>query len=200
MLPAASLITAAGSADAAAKICDNTADTALTGTLDGSVVVPDGADCFIQDAVITGAFQAIHSPGIVSLIETNVLGKGGIFVKGATKRVTIGSEGCRTDPYAGRNLKVFDSRNVAICDMSVRNNIQVKRNTGWLMVRGSYACNNLMVTDNTTVALRVRDNFYTRNLMVARNTAEKVMVVKNNTDTGQSVNDCRADIREANGV
>jgi hypothetical protein len=36
--------------------------------------------------------------------------------------------------------------------------------------------------------------------MVARNTAEKVMVVKRNTDTGQSVNDCRADILTANGL
>jgi hypothetical protein len=199
-MAAASMISLAGSADAAETIvCDNTADTALTGTLDGTVVVPEGANCFIVDATITGAFRAIHSPGVVSLIDTHVLAKGGIFVKGAMRRVTIGSDGCRVDPYAGRNLKVFDSRNVAICEMGIRNNLMVKRSTGRVMVRDNYACNNLMVTDNIVLGLRVFDNRYTRNLMIERNTVENKTDVRDNVDTGESVNECRASILEENG-
>jgi hypothetical protein len=189
------------SADAAETIvCDNTAATALTGTLDGTVVVPKGANCFIEDATITGAFRAIHSPGVVSLIDTHVLAKGGIFVKGATRRVTIGSDGCRVDPFAGRNLKVFDSNNVAICEMGIRNNLMVKRSTGRVMVRDNHACNNLMVTDNVVRGLRVFDNRFTRNLMIERNTVERKTDVRDNVDTGESVNQCRATILEENGI
>lgn len=200
-MSAATLFAPAGAADAAATItCDNTADTALTGTLDGTVVVPAGADCFIENATITGAFRAIQSPGVVSLINTHVLAQGGIFVKGATRRVVIGSDGCRVDPYAGRNLKVFDSNNVAICDMGIRNNLMVKRNTGRIMVRDNYACNNLMVTDNDVLALRVLRNRYTRNLMIERNTVALKTNISGNVDTGDSVNDCRASILAANGM
>jgi hypothetical protein len=201
ILPAALTFSAAGPAGAASTIvCDNTAATALTGTLDGTVVVPAGANCFIEGATITGAFRAIHSPGVVSLIDTHVLAKGGIFVKGATRRVTIGSDGCRVDPFAGRNLKVFDSNNVAICEMGIRNNLMVKRSTGRVMVRDNYACNNLMVTDNVVRGLRVFDNRFTRNLMIERNTVEKKTDVRDNVDTGESVNQCRATILEENGL
>ena len=159
MLPAAALISLAAPATASgAVVCANTADTALTGLLEGAVIVPEGADCYITDATITGAFRAIHSPGAVSVINTHVLAQGGIFVNGATESVTFGTEGCLVDPYAGRNLKVFDSHNVAICQMAVRNKM-------------------------------IRSN------IVANKT-----VVYNNVDTGQSVNECRADIRDANGL
>lgn len=200
-LSAGALISLAGPASASETVvCDNTADTALTGLLDGTVVAPEGADCFIENAIITGAFRAIHSPGVVSLINTNVLAKGGIFVKGATESVTIGTEGCLVDPYVGRNLKVFDSHNVAICEMSVRNNLMVKRSTGRVMVRDNIACNNLKVTDNTVLGLRVFDNGYTRNKMIRRNTVANKTIVQNNVDTGQSVNECRAAILAVNGL
>lgn len=202
MLPSALMVSSAGPAGAAAPtiVCDNTAASPLTGVLDGTVVVPEAASCFIEDATITGAFRAVHSPGVVSLVNTHVLAKGGIFVKGATRRVTIGSDGCRVDPYAGRNLKVFDSRNVAICEMGIRNNLMVKRSTGRVMVRDNYACNNLMVTDSVVLGLRVLDNRYTRNLMVERNTVERKTDVRGNVDTGDSVNQCRRTIREESGV
>ena len=201
MLTAGAVLAFAGSASAVETIeCDNTAATPLTGLLDGAVVVPEGADCYIEDATITGAFRAIHSPGVVSVINTHVLSQGGIFVKGATESVTIGAEGCEVDPYAGRNLKVFDSNNVAICEMSVRNNLMVKRSTGRVMVRDNIACNNLKVTDNNVLGLRVRDNGYTRNKMIARNTVANRTIIENNFDTGQSVNECRKAILEANGL
>lgn len=201
MLLAASVFSLAGSASAARTIvCDNTAATPLTGLLRGAVVVPDGADCYIEEATITGAFRAIHSPGVVSLTNTHVLAQGGIFVKGATESVTIGTEGCQVDPYAGRNLKVFDSHNVAICEMAIRNNLMVKRSTGRVMVRDNIACNNLMVTDNDVLGLRVWDNGYTRNVMIRRNVVANRTIVYNNVDTGQSVNECRAAIRDANGL
>jgi len=201
MLLAASVFSLAGSASAARTIvCDNTVASALTGRLQGAVVVPDGADCYVENATITGAFRAIHSPGVVSVTNTHVLAQGGIFVKGATESVTIGTEGCLVDPYAGRNLKVFDSHNVAICEMAIRNNLMVKRSTGRVMVRDNIACNNLMVTDNDVLGLRVWDNGYTRNVMIRRNVVANRTIVYNNVDTGQSVNECRAAIREANGL
>ncbi len=201
MLPAAALISLAAPATASgAVVCANTAETALTGLLEGAVIVPEGADCYISDATITGALRAIHSPGIVSVINTHVLAQGGIFVNGATESVTFGTEGCLVDPYAGRNLKVFDSHNVAICQMAVRNNLMVKRSTGRVMVRDNIASNNLMVTDNNVLNLRVFDNGYTRNKMIRSNIVANKTVVYNNVDTGQSVNECRADIRDANGL
>jgi len=201
ILPGASMTALAAPASANATIvCDNTADTALSGLLNGTVVVPEGADCYIQDTTITGAFRAIHSPGVVSVTNTHVLAMGGLFVKGATVSVTIGTEGCLVDPYAGRNLKVFDSHNVAICQMSVRNNLMVKRSTGRVMVRDNIACNNLGVTDNEVDGLRVWGNGYTRNKMIARNTVANTTAVHHNGDTGQSVNECRATIRQANGL
>ena len=171
--------------------CANTAKTPMTGLIDGSVDVPDGASCYIQDATITGAFSAIHSPAVVSLINTNVLSDGGIFVKGATKRVVIGSAGCKPDPYAGRNLKVFDSHLVAICEMSVRNNIMVKGTTGNVLVRDSIACNNLMVTDSDVAHLRVVRNQYTPNLMLDRNTVSWKSTILKNVATGQTPDECR---------
>lgn len=192
LLPVASAAGMASPAHSADTIvCDNNINTPLTGPLDGAVVVPEGANCFIQDATITGAFRAIHSPGVVSLINTYVLAQGGIFVQGATSRVTIGSEGCRVDPYAGRNLKVFDSRNVSICEMSIRNNLMLKRNVGRIMVRDNVVCNNLMVTDSNVEDLRVMRNRYTINLMVERNTVSRYNIVRDNVQTGQSVPGCR---------
>ena len=80
------------------------------------------------------------------------------------------------------------------------NNLMVKRSMGRVMVRDNYACNNLMVTDNVVLGLRVFDNRYTRNLMIERNTVERRTVVRDNVDTGESVNECRATILEENGL
>jgi hypothetical protein len=134
---------------------------------------------------------------VVSLINTSVLSDGGIFVNGATKRVVIGSDGCKVDPYTGRNLKVFGSHNVAICEMAVRNNIMVKATTGNVLVRDSIACNNLMVTDSNVAHLRVVRNWYAINLMVERNTVSWKSTVLNNVDTGQTPPQCRDTIAPA---
>ncbi|MDX6325180.1 MAG: hypothetical protein QOK15_1534 [Nocardioidaceae bacterium] len=193
LLLAASLTSFAGSASATQSItCNNHEATALTGVLDGSVDVPEGASCWIKDATITGDFTAIHSPRTVSLINTNVMSAGGIFVNGSTGRVIIGSEGCRVDPYAGRNIKVFDSHSVAICQMTIRNNLMVKGTTGGrIMVRDNLACNNIMVTDSDVLAVRVLNNRFTPNLMVDRNTASLASVVKGNVDLGPNPAECR---------
>lgn len=190
---AAALTSFAGSASATPSItCNNHAANPMTGLLDGSVSVPEGASCFIKDATITGDFDAIHSPRTVSLINTHVLSAGGIFVNGSTGRVIIGSEGCKVDPYDGRNLKVFDSHSVAICEMTIRNNLIVKGTTGGrVMVRDNLACNNLMVTDNDVLAVRVLDNSFTPNLMVERNTTTLANVVKGNVDLGPNPAECR---------
>src|SRR5690348_12810718 len=67
LLPGALVAAVSGPASADPAItCANTIKTPMTGLIDGSVSVPDGASCFIQDATITGAFSAIHSPVIVS--------------------------------------------------------------------------------------------------------------------------------------
>jgi hypothetical protein len=155
--------------------------------------VPEGASCYIKDATITGDFTAIDSPHTVSLIDTNVLSAGGIFVNGSTGRVIIGSDGCHVDPYAGRNIKVFDSHNVAICQMTIRNNLIVKGTTGGrMMVRDNLACNNIMVTDNDVRAMRVLNNRFTPNLMVDRNTAN-LSIVTGNVDLGPNPAECRTD-------
>jgi hypothetical protein len=69
-----------------------------------------------------------------------------------------------------------------------------------VMVRDNIACNNLMVTDNVVNGLRVWGNGYTRNKMIARNVVANTTAVHHNVDTGQSVNECRKAILDANGL
>ena len=153
------------------------------------VVIPDGARCVITDSRITGNVRTTGAPKVVSITDTNV-GRN-IHLRNVLERVTVGADGCRVDPVAGRNLMVRNSRNVAICEMSIANNLVVRDNRGTLMVRDNKACNNLRVVDNHVRSMRVISNSYAGNFSVARNTWVNREIVRNNVELRQSPAACR---------
>ena len=153
------------------------------------VVIPDDARCVITRSRITGNVRTTGAPRVVSITDTHV-GRN-IHVRNVVERVTIGAAGCRVDPVAGRNLMVRNSRNVAICEMSIANNLVVRDNRGTLMVRDNKACNNLRVVGNHVRSLRVLRNSYAGNFSVARNSWVDRKIVRDNVDLHQNPAACR---------
>ena len=92
------------------------------------------------------------------------------MVDGATKRVSIGSEDCRVDPHVANNIKVTDSQNVSICEMSVDNNMMLTGNTGRIMVRDNTVCQNIRIVRNDLLAIHVMRNSYAMHLVTSPNT------------------------------
>jgi len=153
------------------------------------VVVPDGARCVITSSRITGNVRTTGAPRVVSITDTHV--GLNIHLRNVVERVTIGAAGCRVDPVAGRNLMVRNSRNVAICEMSIANNLVVRDNRGTLMVRDNKACNNLRVVRNHLRSMRVVRNSYAGNFSVARNSWVDRRIVEDNVELHQNLAACR---------
>ncbi len=154
--------------------------TECTGTIGaetvGSLVVPDGATCTLNgttvegnvtlgtgsslitdDATITLSVFAIDRPATVQLIDTDVLVN--IFVTRATGPIVIGPEGCAVDPVVGNNVFLRDNRGtIAICLMSIGENLELVNNKRSIGVFDNVVGNNLIATGNTGSALRLRDN------------------------------------------
>lgn len=171
-------------------VCDNTKATPFTGTYT-SVTVPEGASCYLKNALVTGNFKALHGARNVFIINTEV--QRNINISGAERTVKIGTAGCRFDPLVGNNLKVTRSHNVLICFMTVNNNIRVTLNDGRITVRDSVAGQNISVTDNLPYdrqpgdgqnrridAIRLLDNVAGRHIVVKRN-ADRPLILRNNT-------------------
>jgi len=170
-------------------VCDNTAETPATGTY-SSVLVPEGGTCYLVGATVTGNVKAFD-PRSVYIIDTEV--QRNIKIRGATKNVVIGTEDCRFDPPVGNNVQVMWSHNVAICMMTVDNNITVSRNDGRIMVRDNIVGNNIRVTRNyeydplpgegehpLSEAIRVRGNTAGSHIFVRHN-QDRPLILKNNT-------------------
>ncbi|MER7605553.1 hypothetical protein [Nocardioides sp. NPDC127503] len=153
------------------------------------VVVPDGVRCVITSSRITGNVRTTGAPRVVSITDTHV--GLNIHIRNVVERVTIGAAGCRVDPVAGRNLMVRNSRNVAICEMSIANNLVVRDNRGTLMVRDNKACNNLRVVRNHVRSMRVVRNSYAGNFSVARNSWVDRRIVGDNVKLHQNPAACR---------
>lgn len=144
-LIAALLLPASSSAESPQFKCDNTRATAYT-VDDPSihVVVAKGDSCYVIGAEIHSvrAKDAKH----VYILDTAVAHN--VMVQGTTHNTVIGDRGCNFDPVAGNNVMVKDSHNVAICYMTVDNNIRVTGNDGRLVLRYNDAGNNIHVVDN----------------------------------------------------
>jgi hypothetical protein len=155
-----------------------------------NVVIPDGAQCIIKDATITGGVRTKGAPRVVRILDTDIARN--IKIRNVTREVTIGAAGCEVDPMVGNNLMVRNSRNVAVCQMSVRNNLKLSKNTGRMMVRDNRVCGNVRVVGNHLKALRVARNRYAGNFTVARNTWVERNVVRKNVDLRINPGACRA--------
>ncbi len=130
-------------------VCDNSRETALTGSNpDLHVVVEEGATCFIVDAVVHSV--RADNPENVYIFGTSLLHgvEHNIMITGTTGNVVIGEEGCGFDPKVGNNIFVRDSNNVLICQMFVDNNISVTGSHGRITIRDSVACNNVTASRN----------------------------------------------------
>ena len=156
----------------------NSTTTVFSGMTFRNVRIPDGATCMIENSTITGNVQGFGGK-VVRIINTDITGNGG-NIRNVTGSVTIGSAGCRVDPFVNNNLIVTGSNNVAICEMSIENNLILTGNTGRLMARDNTVCNNLRVVDNELLALRVLRNVYTVNFEESGNTEEIVKRVEGN--------------------
>jgi hypothetical protein len=137
-------------------ICDNTPATALSGTYKNVRVKP-GDSCYLLDAHVTGNLHA-KDPVTVKVIDSPV--DHNIKVSGATQDVIIGHFNCKFDPVAGNNIMVKDSHNVAICWMSVGNNIKVSGNDGRINVHHNTVDNNISVTNNDAYVAQPLDGVH----------------------------------------
>lgn len=177
-------------------ICDGTVSHT---TFEGNVVVPDGATCVIRSSTVLGSVrtQSGAAPAAVSIINTDV--RLNINLQNVTDSVTIGTEECAVDPEVGRNLKVRNSANVAICEMRVANNLVLRENTGRMMVRDNLACDNIRVVRNDLIGLRVLRNRYVVNMTIAENQVERTRIVKGNKEKAGTPAACRQSVRAAIG-
>ncbi len=154
-----------------------------------TVVVQDGDTCRIFGSVIRRNLRTTGSPRLVKVINTPI--RRNVVVRNVTERVIIGTRGCRVDPRVGNNVLVRDSHNVALCQMSVDNNIAVKFNTGRVLVRDNIACNNLRVVENDLIGMRVKDNKYVAGFSTANNTVTNTRVVTRNRQLDITPARCR---------
>ena len=170
-------------------VCDNTKADPYTGTY-ARVTVPRGASCYLKNAVVTGNLKALHGARTVVVLNTEV-GRN-IHIRGAKRRVKIGPAGCRVDPPVGNNIKVTRSHNVAICFMTVNDNIMVTRNDGRIMLRNNDVGEQIQVTDNLPydrkpgdghhpriAAIRLFDNVAGGHIVVRRNAGRQLISAGN---------------------
>jgi hypothetical protein len=162
-------------------VCDNTKDDPYTGTY-ASVRVPKGASCYLQGATVEGNVKALQGAVDVWIVDTEV-GRN-IHLSKVERDVKIGSEDCKVDPPTGNNIIVTRSHNVAICWMTVDNNIMVTRNDGRMMLRDNTVGNSIRVRKNLPYNPQPGDGEHVQidAIRVYRNTAERHIVIKDNSD------------------
>ena len=135
----------------------------------GVRVLPGGS-LITDDTEIAGN---VHSRGAktVQLIDTNV--GHNIMVTNTVNRTIIGSEGCRVDPVSGNNIMVKNNGGgVAICFMTIGNNLHVtgaQKNVG---VFNNAVDNNIHLRANTGAFGRLRDNVVDGHIQIFRSTSE----------------------------
>ncbi|WP_344082848.1 hypothetical protein [Nostocoides veronense] len=189
----------AGSATAApATVC--------TGTLTGSypaIFVPVGATCTLDGAKVSGNVTVSEGATLmtkdatirlnvkgneaakVNIIDTDVWGQ--IHFRRTTGEIIIGNDGCKVDPNAGGNINLQNNFGpIAICQMTIKNNIILHNNHHRIGVFDNRVGNNIQVYGNDSPAIRLRDNVVRGNLALFSNTVKIAFVAKNNTMGGKA--------------
>ncbi len=156
------------------------------------VRVPEGATCVLRDSTVTGNFMA-RNPRTVKILDTEV--RRNTMVRGATRDVVIGNAGCRLDPLAGNNIKVTGSHNVAICWMTVKNNVMVRGNDGRITLMHNDVGRNIDVSRNPAYApdpadatkhkfpgaIRVKFNTAGGHIKLFKNDRDRLIGLKSNS-------------------
>lgn len=161
-----------------------------TGITVKHVRVRPGDTCVLRDSVVTGGLLA-RNPRTVRVLDTEV--RRNLMVRGATDDVTIGNEGCRLDPVVGNNITVTRSHDVAICWMTVKNNIRVTGNDGRISLFHNDVGRNITIARNLEYvrdpgveharpgAIRVKENVAGGHITAADNPGRQVIGGETNT-------------------
>ena len=158
------------------------------------VRVAEGDTCVLRDSTVTGTFMA-RNPRTVKILDTEV--RRNIMIRGATHDVVIGNAGCHFDPPAGNNIKVTNSHNVAICWMTVKNNVMVRGNDGRITLMHNTVGRNIDVSRNPAYdpdprdatnhkfpgAIRIKHNTAGGHIKLFKNDRKHLFGLKTNTPT-----------------
>lgn len=183
-----------------------------TGTMTGTyaaINVPAGATCTLDGATVrgnvtvgigstlmtTGSTIRLNVKGNlaakVNIIDTDVWGQ--IHLTRTAGEIIIGNDGCKVDPNAGGNINLQDNFGpIAICQMTVKNNILLHGNHNRIGVFDNRVGNNIHVYRTDAPAIRLRDNTVRGNLAMFDNTVVKAFVAKGNTIGGKA--NCRGNM------
>src|SRR6516162_547449 len=130
------------------RAADTTCTSTLTGTIDGNVVVPDGASCTLSDATVAGDVQVLQNASLTvdaiqqpTTIDGNVhadhcvfaLLEGGVTVTGNVRIAQCAQQ----SGFVGPGIKIggdFEcTNNPGACEAElgdVHGNLQIDRNSG----------------------------------------------------------------------
>lgn len=204
-LALAACIVLAAMTPATALAGKSTACTApIIGGSTGDLVVPSGAHCHLfgvtVDGTITvqagGALDTRNGTSIskhvfardarrVVLWDTDIYGQ--VHVTGTTGPVSIGASSCNLDPIAGGNIHLFKNHGyVGVCQMSIRNNLNVQDNDRFVTLIENRAGNNIIVQRN--VSTHIFDNEADNNLICHGNAPLKY---SGNVVGGKAIGQCR---------
>ncbi len=140
--------------------------TLLGVTVNGNVVVEEGASLFTNDlegenTTIKGSVRGMDAK-TVRIIDTDVIGQGtngNINLQRTTGPIVIGSEGCMVDPLVGNNILLSNNLGtIAICMMTIGETIELKGNAKNIGVYDNVIGNSLNIANNTGDFIRVRRN------------------------------------------
>lgn len=199
---AASGVLALATASPASAVTATECSGTLTGTY-AAVVVPDGATCTLDGATVKGnvtlgvgatlmadgATVRLNVKGVdaktVQLIDTAVWGQ--IHLRRTTGPIIIGTAGCKVDPIADGNINLQNNFGpIAICMMTVKNNIILHNNHKTIGVFGNTVGNNIQVVGNNNKAIRLRVNTVGGNLLMKGNLVSVAFQVKDNSMGGSA--------------
>ncbi|MCA0291874.1 MAG: hypothetical protein LCH82_09615 [Actinobacteria bacterium] len=179
--------------------------TVCTGTLTGTydaIVVPAGATCTLDGAVVRGnvkvgagatlmTYDTVVRLNVfgdqaakVNIIDTNVWGQ--IHFTRTKGEIIIGTAGCKVDPIADGNINLQNNYGpIAICMMTVKNNILLHNNHNRIGVFDNTVRGGIQVAGNDSPAIRLRNNTVGHNMALRNNDVKIAFVAKNNIIGGQ---------------
>jgi hypothetical protein len=132
----------------AVQAADTTCTRTLTGTIDGNVVVPDGASCTLSDATVAGNVRVLQNASLtvdatqqLTTIEGNVhadqcafaLLEGGVTVTGNVRIGQCAQQSGFVGPdiKIGGNFECIDNRGACEADLGdVHGDLQIDGNSG----------------------------------------------------------------------
>jgi hypothetical protein len=130
----------------------------LNGTnVTGSIKVGTGSSLFTNAATVGGNVQGTDAPQTVIMLDTNI-GQS-VHIEQAVGRITIGNAGCAVDPIVGIDVHLANNHGlIALCYLSVGNNMILQGNTRTMGIFHNDIGNNLIVQENTGRYVRIRFN------------------------------------------